>query len=127
MECSDICVMADKEASATLTVGDESKPSADAATIETWRAQVPAPDTTSRATAYWDGAPSKDNGRGLIIEWKTNATPADFYPYANTNFEVDGMTDHTPRPGRNDSSPQNCQEERRRLAQGNRRRPRGKK
>jgi thiol:disulfide interchange protein DsbD len=98
MECSDICVMADKEASATLTVGDESKPSADAATIESWRAQVPAPDTTSRATAYWDGAPSKDNGRGLIIEWKTNATPADFYPYANTNFEVDGMTTTLPGP-----------------------------
>jgi thiol:disulfide interchange protein DsbD len=88
--------MADKEASATLTVGDESKPSVDAETIENWRARVPAPDMASTATAYWDGQPTKDGSRSLIIEWKTNAAPADFYPCANTNFEVEGTTETLP-------------------------------
>lgn len=96
MECSEICVMAGKDASATLTIGDDSKPSPDAGEIEAWRAKVPPPDTSSAATAYWDKQPEKDNGRGLIIEWKTNAAPADFYPLANTNYEVAGTTETLP-------------------------------
>ena len=98
MECSDICVMADGEATATLTIGDTAKPSPGATTIEKWRDKVPRPDTASKATAFWEGNPPKDNARGLIIEWKTNATPADFYPHASTNFEVAGMTDTLPGP-----------------------------
>jgi thiol:disulfide interchange protein len=92
MECSDICVLTGGDASATVLIGDGAKPSADAPVIENWRAKVPQPDTASTASAFWDSAPPKDNARGLIIEWKTNAASADFYPYANTNFDVDGMT-----------------------------------
>jgi thiol:disulfide interchange protein DsbD len=98
MECSDICVMADKEVTATLAIGDATKPSPDATVIANWREKVPQPDTHSAAAAVWASDPPKDNARGLIIEWKTNAAPIDFYPYANTNFEVEGMTDTLPGP-----------------------------
>jgi thiol:disulfide interchange protein DsbD len=98
MECSDICVMADKEAIATLTIGDAAKPSPDATAIGNWRDKVPRADTASTAAAYWEGNPPKDNARGLIIEWKTNAAPADFYPWSNANFEVQGMTGTLPGP-----------------------------
>jgi thiol:disulfide interchange protein DsbD len=92
MECSDICVMADKEVTATLTIGDAAKPSSDAAIIANWRKKVPQPDNDFNFTAHWDSAPPKDNARGLIIDWNVMLV-ADFYPYANTNFEVEGMTE----------------------------------
>jgi thiol:disulfide interchange protein DsbD len=98
MECSDICVMAEKEATATLAIGHEAKPSPDATAIGNWREKVPQPDTNSTAAAFWESAPPKDNAHGLIIEWKTNAAPADFYPYSNATFEVEGMTDTLPSP-----------------------------
>jgi thiol:disulfide interchange protein len=98
MECSDICVMANNDATATLAIGDAAKPSPDTAAIANWRDKVPQPDTAATASAFWESDPPKDNARGLIIEWKTNAAPADFYPCANTNFEVQGMTDTLPGP-----------------------------
>jgi thiol:disulfide interchange protein DsbD len=98
MECSDICKFGASDASATLTVGDEAKPSPDAGVIEKWRAKVPKADIALSAMAFWDAAPPRDNSRGLMIEWKTNAAPADFYPFANTNFEVGGVTDPLPGP-----------------------------
>ena len=98
MECSDICVIAGKDVSATLAVGDAAKPSADASALAAWRAKVPPPDTASSAAAYWDSAPATTNGRGLVIEWKTNAAPADFYPCSNATFEVEGPTDTLPGP-----------------------------
>jgi len=96
MECSDICVPTGNDATATLTIGDAAKLSPDATTIETWREKVPPPDTAGSAAAFWDPEPPKDNTRGLIIEWKNNAAPIDFYPYANTNFEWLGMADEFP-------------------------------
>jgi thiol:disulfide interchange protein DsbD len=96
MECSDICKFGGSDASATLTAGAESKPSPDAAVIGHWRGKVPQPDAASAAVAFWDRDPPRDNSRGLIIEWKTNAAPADFYPHADTHFDVGGTTDLLP-------------------------------
>ncbi len=98
MECSDICVIAGNDATAMLAIGDAAKPSRDATAIGNWRDKVPRPDTASTAAAFWESAPPKDNARGLIIEWKTNAAPADFYPCSNANFEVEGMTETLPSP-----------------------------
>jgi thiol:disulfide interchange protein len=98
MECSDICQFGNGDATATLTVGDAAQPSPDAATINAWREKVPQLDASSSAAAFWASEPPKDNARGLIIEWKTNAAPADFYPYTSTNFDVDGKTETLPSP-----------------------------
>lgn len=93
MECSDICVIANEDASASLNIGDDIRPSRKCLILYGWRAKVPQPDTTSSAIAYWTPEAEKENGRGLTIEWKTNAAPADFYPFANTNFDIGGATE----------------------------------
>jgi thiol:disulfide interchange protein DsbD len=92
MECSDICVFASNSVTATLTIAEEAKPSADATLLEQWRQKVPPRASAGEAGASWDSLRSESNSRPLIIEWKTNAAPADFYPYANTNFDVEGTT-----------------------------------
>jgi thiol:disulfide interchange protein DsbD len=92
-ECSELCVLADADVQATLTVAEETKPSADAALIEHWRKRVPAPAAPGVATAFWESSRFQSNSRPVVIEWKTGVAPADFYPDANTNFSVDGMTE----------------------------------
>jgi thiol:disulfide interchange protein DsbD len=93
MECSDICIFSSNSASAPLTIADETKPSADAALLDQWRQKVPPRASAGEASASWDVLRSfASNSRPVIIEWKTNAAPADFYPYANTNFDVAGTT-----------------------------------
>jgi thiol:disulfide interchange protein DsbD len=100
MECSDICVIANNDASATLTIGDEAKPSPDAPAIAKWRNKLPQPkDAAVTPTAFWEGEAPKTNARGLIIEWKAKIAPADFYPYAYTNFEIQGLTETLPLTG----------------------------
>ena len=95
MECSDICVMADADSSATLTISGEDKPSASAALIEQWRHKVPQPAAPESVSASWE-TEGGTNGRPVIISWRTTAAPADFYPYANTNFDVAGDTQKLP-------------------------------
>jgi thiol:disulfide interchange protein len=93
MECSDLCVFGTGSVTNTLAVADETKPSADAATLEQWRRKVPLPVAEGAASASWESSGVETNSRPVIIEWKTNAAPADFYPYANTNFDVAGTTE----------------------------------
>ncbi len=85
--------MADADVQAALTVAEETKPSADAALIELWRKKVPTPAAPDAATAFWESSRVQSNSRPVIIEWKTGAAPADFYPDAGTNFSVEGMTE----------------------------------
>jgi thiol:disulfide interchange protein/DsbC/DsbD-like thiol-disulfide interchange protein len=99
MECSQECVMSEAEASATLNIAAESKPSTDAGLIERWRKGIPAPAEAGAATAYWEGSQTVSNSRPLVIEWKNGAAPADFYPDGSTNFTVEGMTETLPAAG----------------------------
>ncbi len=93
MECnSDTCVMGSGEVSQTLIIGDEAKPSEDAAAIEEWRKRLPKMDASPPAKAFWENAASGDS-RPVIIEWKTREKPADFYPFEAKDFTVDGKTD----------------------------------
>jgi thiol:disulfide interchange protein len=93
MECASICVMGHGDASATLTVGDEARPSSDAPLLDQWRKKLALADSSIQPTAYWETASAQSNSRPLIIEWKTNAAPADFYPYGSTNFDLGGKTE----------------------------------
>jgi thiol:disulfide interchange protein DsbD len=96
MECSDVCVMADANLNATLAVASETKPSPSAPLLEQWRRKVPPAAAPDAAGASWEGGPARTNARPVIIAWKTNLAPADFYPYASTNFEVAGATETLP-------------------------------
>jgi thiol:disulfide interchange protein DsbD len=99
MECSpETCVFGGGDASAQLIIGDTAKRSASAAILDRWRTNLPSADNSGGAAAYWSGAPGKDGVRDLVIDWKTNALPADFFPDANTNFQVLGPTQTTTGP-----------------------------
>ncbi len=92
MECSDICVFASNSATAALTISDVTKPSPDAALLEQWLKKLPSRGTAEEARAAWESPGFESNSRPVIIEWKMRPAPADFYPYANTNFDVEGPT-----------------------------------
>jgi thiol:disulfide interchange protein/DsbC/DsbD-like thiol-disulfide interchange protein len=93
MECSDICVPADQEVSATLVIANEAKSSRDAALLDQWLKKVPPMVGADAAAAYWEGGLPRTNGRPMLIEWRTNVSAADFYPYASTNYDVAGTTE----------------------------------
>ena len=92
-ECSELCVLAEAEPPSQLDCATETKPSADAALIELWRKKVPPPAAPDAATAFWESSRFQSNSRPVVIQWKTGAAPADFYPDADTNFSVEGMTE----------------------------------
>ncbi|HEV7928029.1 MAG TPA: protein-disulfide reductase DsbD domain-containing protein [Verrucomicrobiae bacterium] len=96
MECSQECVMVEGTNEVTLNIGAETKPSADAALIEQWRKKIPPPAQADAATAQWQSSQVVSNSRPVVIEWKTGATPADFYPYADAKFSVEGTTEILP-------------------------------
>ena len=89
LECSELCIPGDATVSATLTIGSESKPSANAALIEAAQAKLPRDGSTLNVNAGWEEA-ATINTRNLLLEWpvKTPATEVDFFPYASDDFEV---------------------------------------
>jgi len=94
MECERLCLIARSVVSATLNVALESKPSKDAAFIESWKLKLPQIATNLPARAWWE---SSDNGesRTVVIEWDLTDKPAevDFFPYASATFKVAGATE----------------------------------
>ena len=100
LECEQQCVPGSTNVEATLTIGDEIKSSAEAATIESWQNKIPKPFTNLVANAWWEKSVNGDT-RPLIMEWSafvSNQPPSfnvrivtegsDFFPDANDNFEI---------------------------------------
>ena len=99
LECEKLCLPGGADVDASLTVG-ESKPSKDAAILDTWKGKLPIAKTNLDARAAW-AAPAKDDSRPLLIEWTTvkQAKEADFFPYANEKFTVSAGTDSAKATG----------------------------
>ena len=99
MECEKLCVIARSGVSATLTVALESKPSKDAALIESWRRKLPQTATNLAASAWWESSDSGES-RTVVIEWDlgSRAAEADFLPYVGTGFKIAGPTERVDRP-----------------------------
>jgi len=89
------CVPGETDVSAELTVGDESRPSIDSATITAARKKLPVTDPKVVISAHWESDADK---RPIILEWQTDRKPAevDFLPYADTNYEVEGDVERLP-------------------------------
>ncbi len=94
LECQESCVPGSAEISATLNVGNELNPSADAATLESRKKKLPQSGESLSARASWE-RPAQGDLRPLVLEWKSTApsTNADFYPQKSDNFEVQGATE----------------------------------
>jgi thiol:disulfide interchange protein len=100
LECKELCVPGNAAVSATLVIGNEPKPSADAALLESWRGKAPKPfdELTGRVEAWWEKSADGDT-RPLIIG--ANAARFDFYPDDSDTFEVQGASEKfTVIPGR---------------------------
>lgn len=89
LECEDLCLTGEGDVAATLVIGPESKPSADAPLIEAAQAKLPASRPAAAVRAAWTG-PAQGDQRVLQIEWTLDAASrsADFYPLASDDFVV---------------------------------------
>jgi thiol:disulfide interchange protein len=95
LECKEQCVPGNADASATLTVGTETKPSAAATVIQPWQTRLPKVSNELNILAWWEN-PQSEKVRAVVMEWRSpgDADKADFYPFANDNYEVQGATEH---------------------------------
>ncbi|MGB7767950.1 MAG: protein-disulfide reductase DsbD domain-containing protein [Verrucomicrobiia bacterium] len=89
LECKEACVPGGTTIEATLNIGNETKISADATTIDLWKGKTPQPGDSLGAGAWWEKRANGDT-RPLIIEWPTPGpiTKAGFFPCANDNYDV---------------------------------------
>ncbi len=94
LECMEQCVPGSTNIEATLVVGSETRPSADAALIESWQGKVPKDGSALPLHAAWE-KPASGDTRPLLLElsksppdqWQP-VTNANFFPYANDDFEI---------------------------------------
>ena len=97
LECKQECVPGSASVEATLNVSNETRISADAATIDLWKSKTPQPGDSLQARAWWRG-PANGDTRPLILKWSAldKTTQYDFFPYANANFDVQAATENLP-------------------------------
>ena len=95
LECKEQCVPGSGNIEATLNIGAETKPSADAVLIGSWNAKVPKPGDTQSTRAWWE-KPAADDTRSFLIDLHlpTSSTAnVDFFPYASDDFEIQPATE----------------------------------
>jgi thiol:disulfide interchange protein DsbD len=83
-ECSDKgCVPGSASLSASLQIGADSHPSADAALLEQWQRKLPTSVASNYASAYWEKAAGEETVRPFVLEWPASQAPssADFYAF----------------------------------------------
>jgi len=82
------------EVHATLSIGRQNRPSAEAGLLHSWQAKLPQPGAALSARAWWEG-PAMSDVRPVILEWESPrvADDADFFPYGSEAFEVQGATE----------------------------------
>ncbi len=97
LECKEECVPGSANVEATLNIGRETTNSADAAAIDLWKNKVPQPGDGLQARAWWE-KPANGDMRSLALEWSAPGQngKADFFPYANDNFDVQATTENIP-------------------------------
>ena len=95
LECKEACIPGSGSVETTLNIGTETKPSADAAMIESWQGKVPKALPRDWLIHVWWEKTSEDDTRALVFEGHflggvTGQLPDkfDFFPDANDYFEV---------------------------------------
>jgi thiol:disulfide interchange protein DsbD len=89
LECEKLCLPGKGQVSATLRVGNESKPSAHAAFLAQWAKKIPERNPALQFTARWDG-PAGADSRTVVLEWiaPPDVKESDFFPYEGAGFQV---------------------------------------
>ena len=92
LECKTECVPGSANVEATLNVGNETRISTEAATIDLWKNKTPQSATNLFAFARWKGS-TNDDPRSLTIQIKLpKPDNADFFPDSSDNFEIQAAT-----------------------------------
>jgi thiol:disulfide interchange protein/DsbC/DsbD-like thiol-disulfide interchange protein len=94
LECDKVCVPGKTNVSATLEIGDATKPSADSELIKQWQSKLPRPADGLSARIWWEKQAEGDS-RALILEWNAAAAvkEADFFPGPSDPFEIQPDTE----------------------------------
>ncbi len=94
LECQTACVPGKATVTASLSVGDRTEPSEEAAAFAAWRAKLPKAGESLPISARWE-LPANADKRPLLLELTApnQADSADFLPYPDENFEVLGKTE----------------------------------
>lgn len=89
LECEKLCVPGSANVTATLTIGETERASAQATQIEAARAKLPQPPGTLGVRAVWE-KPATDNTRPLLLSWPATekAQFTEFYPDAADKYEI---------------------------------------
>jgi thiol:disulfide interchange protein DsbD len=92
LECENTCLPGEKEVTASLTIGNELKPSASAKALQSWQDRIPPLVTNPPVQVAWE-APNK-NERALNILWQVGEgfKTADFFPLPEADYEVMAAT-----------------------------------
>lgn len=104
LECAELCLPASGSVSATLNIGTETKPSAEASIIGAWKKKLPQAKTADFARATWETPPpdaTNTDARPLVLDW-TPSQPTkeiDFYPFTATNALVRTASETLPADG----------------------------
>jgi thiol:disulfide interchange protein len=102
LECKEECIPSSTNVEAGLNIGTETKSSADAALLETWKSKVPVANNSAiGSTSAWWEKPAMGDKRPLIIDRKllgniaaqTQPAGVDFFPEASGNFEIQSATE----------------------------------
>ena len=95
LECKEACIPGSGSVEATLNIGNETKSSADAVTIESWQNKVLKSAANLTVNAWWYDS-TNVNPRSLLIQIKPpKSGAADFFPDASDDFEIQPETKFT--------------------------------
>ncbi|MGD0253530.1 MAG: thioredoxin family protein, partial [Verrucomicrobiota bacterium] len=107
LECKESCIPGNGDVEATLNIGNETKPSADATLIRLWQEKVPRVLTNFNNCRAWWEKPANGDTRPLIIEWSAflkDQPPtynirlvtegSDFFPNGSDDFEIQPATEN---------------------------------
>ena len=100
LECKESCIPASSPVQAKLTLGSQTKPSADAALIQSWQSRTPQTMEVLFQPGAWWQTPAAGKQRTLAIEldWlkpNTSIPPehVDFFPAASDDYEVQSASE----------------------------------
>lgn len=98
LECKEQCVPAGATVQGTLNVGTETKPSANAALIQSWEGKTPGTNDAFSIQAHWEKTADEDTRNLTIAGVPILASGAvvekvEFFPDASDSFEVQGATE----------------------------------
>ncbi|MGA3143727.1 MAG: protein-disulfide reductase DsbD domain-containing protein [Verrucomicrobiota bacterium] len=99
LECKAACIPGNGNVEATLNISDQTKASADAALIESWKSKVPQTNGFYQFQAWWENVTNDDTRSFIMSNWRGGAdknikfASVDFFPNTSDNFEVQAATE----------------------------------